>query len=61
MAKAKKTTKTKTPVKVAKKVSKVKKTVKKGTLHKEVDNKFSLMLIVVALLVFVLAALAMGK
>ena len=58
MAKTKKTTKTKTPAKTVKKVTKV---TKKGVLHKEVDNKFSLLLIVVALLVFVLAALAMGK
>ena len=58
MAKAKKTTKTKTPVKVSRKVTKP---VKKSVLHKEVDNKFSLLMIVVALLVFVLAALSMGK
>ena len=61
MAKTKKTTKTKAPVKVMKKVRKVTKVAKKGVMHKEVDNKFSLLLIVVALLVFVLAALAMGK
>ena len=55
MAKKKKTTKKATPKKT------VKKTVKKHVLHKKVDNKLSLILIVTALLVFVLAALAMGK
>lgn len=51
MVKKKKTTKKATP----------KKTVKKHVLHRKVDNKLSLVLIVAALLVFVFAALAMGK
>lgn len=55
MAKAKKTTKKSAPKKI------VKKSVKKHVLHKQIDNKLSLVLIVAALLVFVLAALAMGK
>ncbi len=61
MAKAKKTTKAKTSKKIVKAVKRPVKTVKKGTLHKEVDNKLSILLIVVALLVFVLAALSMGR
>ncbi len=55
MAKAKKTTKKVTSKKT------IKKATKKHVLHKKVDNKLSLVLIVAALLVFVFAALAMGK
>ncbi len=61
MAKAKKTTKAKTSKKIVKAAKRPVKTVKKGALHKEVDNKLSILLIVVALLVFVLAALSMGR
>lgn len=61
MAKAKKTTKAKTSKKIVKASKSSVKSVKKGALHKEVDNKLSILLIVVALLVFVLAALSMGR
>ena len=39
----------------------VKKVVKKGMLHQQVDNKLSLVLIVFALVVFALAAITMWK
>lgn len=61
MAKAKKTTKARTSKKMVKAAKSSVKTVKKGALRKEVDNKLSILLIVVALLVFVLAALSMGR
>ena len=57
MAKTKKTTK----AKASKKVTKVVKSTKKGVIHKQVDNKLSLLLIVLALLVFVMAAISMGR
>lgn len=57
MAKAKKT--------IKKKTASSKKTVKvlarKSILHKQVDNRLSILLIVAALVVFVLAAVSMGK
>jgi hypothetical protein len=56
MAKAKKTTKAKTSKKAVKKSAS-----RKSVLHKEVDNKLSILLIVAALLVFVLAAVSMGR
>ncbi len=43
-------------------MAKAKKTKKsKSILHKKVDNKLSLVLIVLALIIFVLAAVSMGK
>lgn len=55
MAKAKKTTK----AKVSKRA--VKKTAAKSVLHEPVDNKLSILLIVTAILIFVLAATSMGR
>jgi len=53
MAKAKKTKKSKTSRKVAR-------VAKKSILHRKVDNKLSLVLIVLALIIFVLSALSMS-
>lgn len=45
----------------SKKTSKAKKVSRKSVLHRQVDNKLSILLIVAAIFIFVLAALSMGK
>ena len=52
---AKKTTKAKTSKKI------VKKTAPKSVLHKDVDNKLSILLLILAVLIFALAATSMGR
>lgn len=52
---AKKTAKAKTSKKV------VKKAASKSVLHKNVDNKLSILLLVLAVLIFALAATSMGR
>jgi len=54
MAKAKKTAKSKTSKKVVR-------VAKKSVLRKDVDNRLSIVLIVLALIIFVLAAISMGQ
>lgn len=39
----------------------VKKAASKSVLHKKVDNKLSILLLVLAVLIFVLAATSMGR
>lgn len=56
MAKAKKTNK-----KVVKTSRKVVKPAKKSVIHQKVDNKLSILVLVAAILVFVLAALSMSR
>ncbi len=56
MAKAKKTNK-----KAVKVVKTQRKTAKSGVIHQKVDNKLSILVLVAAILVFVLAALSMGR
>lgn len=60
MAKSKKVKKVAKKTVTKKSVAK-KAVVKKSALHKEVDNKLSILLIILAILVFVLAATSMGK
>lgn len=60
MAKSKKVKKVAKKANVGKTVAK-KSTVRKSTLHKEVDNKLSILLIILAIMVFVLAATSMGR
>lgn len=60
MAKSKKVKKVVKKTVTKKSVAK-KAVVKKSALHKEVDNKLSILLIILAILVFVLAATSMGR
>lgn len=60
MAKSKKVKKVAKKANVRKTVAK-KAAVKKSVMHKEVDNKLSILLIILAILVFVLAATSMGR
>lgn len=52
---AKKTVKAKSSKKSVKKVA------KKSVLHKNVDNKLSILLLILAVLIFALAATSMGR
>ena len=56
MAKAKKTTK-----KVVKASRKTVRPAKKSVVHQKVDNKLSMLVLVAAILVFVLAALSLSR